>query len=154
MAVYEIRDAKGNYLNRVVADLDFVKDNFNYFEEVDSALDDNEYTAKAEARNWRNRELINTDLIASVADHPEHFAYLSYRTALRNWPSTVDFPNKKPTLDSLDARSWRDSELTLTDQASQTPDWANRDNILKYRTALRDWPSTEDFPDKKPTLST
>jgi hypothetical protein len=43
-------------------------------------------------------------------------------------------------------------ELSSTDQASQTPDWPNRDNILLYRTALRDWPSTSDFPDTKPTL--
>ena len=100
MAVYEIRDAKGNYVNRIVADLDFVKDNFDYFEEVDSALDDNEYTAKAEARNWRNRELINTDSIVSVVDHPQRAAYLTYRISLRDWPSTSDFPATKPTLGS------------------------------------------------------
>ena len=37
-------------------------------------------------------------------------------------------------------------------KAAQTPDWPNRDNILTYRTALRDWPSTSDFPDTRPTL--
>jgi len=47
---------------------------------------------------------------------------------------------------------WRDMELSSTDQASQTPDWPNRANILTYRTALRDWPSTAEFPDTKPTL--
>ena len=51
-----------------------------------------------------------------------------------------------------EARMWRDEELTETDKASQTPDWPNRDNILIYRAALRDWPSTADFPDTKPTL--
>ena len=51
-----------------------------------------------------------------------------------------------------EARQWRDQELNATDQASQTPDWPNRDNILIYRAALRDWPSTADFPDTKPTL--
>ena len=50
------------------------------------------------------------------------------------------------------ARMWRDQELIATDTASQTPDWPNRDNILTYRAALRDWPSTSDFPDTKPTL--
>ena len=50
------------------------------------------------------------------------------------------------------ARMWRDMELSLTDQASQTPDWPNRSAILTYRTALRDWPSTSDFPATKPTL--
>ena len=51
-----------------------------------------------------------------------------------------------------EARMWRDMELSSTDIASQTPDWPNRSNILAYRTALRDWPSTSDFPATKPTL--
>jgi len=51
-----------------------------------------------------------------------------------------------------EARMWRNMELSSTDQASQTPDWPNRDNILLYRTALRNWPSTSDFPATKPTL--
>ena len=50
------------------------------------------------------------------------------------------------------ARDWRDGELLATDKASQTPDWPNRDNILTYRTALRDWPATDDFPDTKPNI--
>ena len=50
------------------------------------------------------------------------------------------------------ARGWRNEELSSTDTASQTPDWPNRDNILLYRTALRNWPSTEDFPATKPVL--
>jgi len=49
-------------------------------------------------------------------------------------------------------RMWRDAELSSTDTAAQTPDWPNRANILTYRTALRDWPSTGDFPDTRPTL--
>ena len=53
-----------------------------------------------------------------------------------------------------EARMWRDMELSGTDTASQTPDWPNRDNILLYRTALRDWPATGDFPTTKPTLAT
>ena len=51
-----------------------------------------------------------------------------------------------------EARRWRDEELFATDIAAQTPDWPNRDNILTYRAALRDWPSTSDFPATKPTL--
>lgn len=50
------------------------------------------------------------------------------------------------------ARIWRDEELLATDTASQIPDWPNRDNILTYRTALRQWPSTSDFPDIPPEL--
>ena len=51
-----------------------------------------------------------------------------------------------------EGRTWRDAELDATDKAAQTPDWPNRDNILTYRTALRDWPSTEDFPATRPEL--
>jgi len=51
-----------------------------------------------------------------------------------------------------EARDLRDGELLATDKASQTPDWPNRDNILTYRTALRDWPATDDFPDTKPNI--
>ena len=50
------------------------------------------------------------------------------------------------------ARGWRDEELTSTDTASQTPDWPNRDNILTYRIALRQWPSTDSFPTTRPIL--
>ena len=57
----------------------------------------------------------------------------------------------EPTAEE-EARMWRNMELSSTDQASQTPDWPNRANILTYRTALRDWPSTSDFPATKPTL--
>jgi hypothetical protein len=62
-------------------------------------------------------------------------------------------PVKAPNLTAEEeARIWRNSELASTDQAAQVPDWPNRANILTYRTALRDWPSTSDFPATKPTL--
>lgn len=50
------------------------------------------------------------------------------------------------------AREWRNSELINTDMISQIPDWPNRDKYITYRTKLRDWPSTSDFPDTKPEL--
>ena len=53
---------------------------------------------------------------------------------------------------AAEARQWRDGQLSATDTASQTPDWPNRDNILLYRTALRNWPSTSAFPSTRPTL--
>ena len=53
---------------------------------------------------------------------------------------------------NAEAKLWRDGELAATDNISQTPDFPNRDKYLTYRQALRDWPSTSDFPDKKPTL--
>jgi hypothetical protein len=35
---------------------------------------------------------------ANLTDHPDHAATLAYRVALRDWPSTSDFPDTKPTL--------------------------------------------------------
>ena len=51
-----------------------------------------------------------------------------------------------------EARELRDRELVATDQAAQTPDWPNRDSILTYRAALRDWPATDNFPDTRPEV--
>ena len=54
----------------------------------------------ADARAWRDLELQATDRIPAITDHPQRAAYLTYRTALRDWPSTSDFPATKPTLGS------------------------------------------------------
>ena len=59
-------------------------------------------------------------------------------------------PDAEPT--TTLAIRWRNAELLATDTASQTPDWPNRDNILTYRTALRNWPSTSDFPATHPAI--
>jgi len=56
-----------------------------------------EETAQA-ARDWRDGELSVTDWISQTPDHPQRAAYITYRTALRNWPSTDDFPATKPEL--------------------------------------------------------
>ena len=50
------------------------------------------------AREWRDAELYGTDWIVPVTDHPQHVSYLAYREALRDWPSTVNFPETKPTI--------------------------------------------------------
>ena len=50
------------------------------------------------ARKWRDGELESTDWISQTPDHPERAAYMTYRVALRNWPSTSDFPATKPVL--------------------------------------------------------
>mgnify|MGYP003314524401 CR=1 FL=1 len=52
------------------------------------------------ARAWRDSELKESDWIIPLTDHPQHAAYVTYRKALRDWPSTADFPDKKPTLGS------------------------------------------------------
>ena len=94
---YIIKDADGNITNTINADAEFVEANFEHYEE------------------W-------------VA------------------PTPVE-----PTAEESE-RMWRDRELSSTDKTAQTPDWPNRDNILAYRTALRNWPSTEDFPATRPEL--
>ena len=94
---YNIKDADGNITNTINADAEFVEANFEHYEE------------------W-------------VAPTPA-----------------------EPTAEEA-GRRWRDIELSSSDIASQTPDWPNRDNILTYRTALRNWPSTSDFPDTRPEL--
>lgn len=53
---------------------------------------------RAEARRWRDQELQATDWIVPVTDHPQHAAYMAYRQALRDWPSTADFPDTRPEL--------------------------------------------------------
>ena len=56
---------------------------------------------EADARAWRDSELQATDGIPAITDHPQREAYLTYRTALRDWPSTSEFPSgTKPTLGS------------------------------------------------------
>ena len=55
----------------------------------------------ADARAWRDSQLQATDNIPAITDHPQRAAYLTYRTALRDWPSTADFPSgTKPVLGS------------------------------------------------------
>ena len=64
-------------------------------------------------------------------------------------------PPSADEMAAISARQWRDNELQNTDQASQTPDFPNRDNILLYRAALRSWPADADnFPDTRPVLAT
>lgn len=53
-----------------------------------------------------------------------------------------------PTL----ARAWRDRQLEGTDSQVMIPDYPNRDNIILYRVALRDWPASDDFPTTRPQL--
>jgi hypothetical protein len=53
---------------------------------------------EAQARDWRDNELQSTDYIVPLTDHPNHAATIIYRQKLRDWPSTEDFPNIKPTI--------------------------------------------------------
>lgn len=52
---------------------------------------------EAEARQWRDRELEKTDFIVPLSDYPNRDAWLTYRQELRDWTTTSDFPDTKPT---------------------------------------------------------
>jgi len=94
---YIIKDADGNIINFINADAEFVEANFDYYEEwVAPTLP--EPTAEEEGRQWRDSELSATDYIVPLTDHPQHAAYMTYREALRDWPSTESFPDTRPEL--------------------------------------------------------
>ena len=54
------------------------------------------------ARAWRDKQLSGTDKFVPVTDHPDHAKIMDLRVRLRNWPSTDDFPDTKPTIDFPD----------------------------------------------------
>ena len=94
---YIIKDADGNILNTINADAEFVEANFEHYElYVAPTLP--EPTAEEEGRMWRDGELSATDYIVPLSDHPQRDAYITYREALRQWPSTEDFPATRPEL--------------------------------------------------------
>ena len=96
---YIIKDADGNVTNYIKASAEFVEANFEHHE-LHVEPTPPEPTAEEEARQWRDGELSSTDYIVPLTDHPQHAAYMTYRVALRDWPSTADFPDTKPTLGS------------------------------------------------------
>ena len=72
------------YDNGMVIEKHFVKNT----EEVN--IEDN-------ARAWRDGEIAGTDYIVPLTDFPDYDSWITYRQQLRDWPSTDDFPNTKPT---------------------------------------------------------
>ena len=49
-----------------------------------------------------------------------------------------------------EARQWRDNELQSTDYIVPLTDHPSHTAFMSYREELRDWPSTDAFPDTKP----
>tara|TARA_E500000331_G_C17150954_1_gene667260 strand:+ start:767 stop:1069 length:303 start_codon:yes stop_codon:yes gene_type:complete len=97
MAIYEIKNDSGEVINTVNADEEFVKANFtNYSKKV---FEEKKYTDKeALGRGWRNGQLTLSDIDPEhLPDHPKHDAWKAWRTALRDWPTTSEFPDTKPT---------------------------------------------------------
>ena len=94
---YNILDADGNITNTITADAEFVGVNFEHYEEW-VAPTPVEPTAEETARQWRDMELMHTDYIVSLSDHPQRDAHIAYRESLRQWPSTDSFPATKPEI--------------------------------------------------------
>ena len=52
----------------------------------------------------------------------------------------------------LEARQWRNGELSSSDFIVPLSDHPQRADYILYRESLRSWPSTDSFPDTRPTL--
>lgn len=63
----------------------------------------------------------------------------------------VDPTPVEPTAEE-EARQWRDMELSFTDWIIPLSDHPQREAYITYRESLRQWPSTESFPETKPEL--
>lgn len=63
----------------------------------------------------------------------------------------VDPTPVEPTAEEA-ARQWRDMELAFTDWIIPLIDHPQREAHITYRESLRQWPSTESFPETKPEL--
>jgi len=109
MSVIKITDLDGNYVNQINADLSEAKDVYpnHKYEEINApALTMADMLSpEGNAKMWRDEELQGSDWVVSTTDHPQHAAYITYRAALRDWPSVDsegeyinDFPATKPTL--------------------------------------------------------
>tara|TARA_R110000765_G_scaffold2994_2_gene9424 strand:- start:6484 stop:6807 length:324 start_codon:yes stop_codon:yes gene_type:complete len=102
MPTYKVLNDADEVINTIVADAEFMAANFSKYEEVvapartDEEIEDG---IKQKAREWRDKELKDTDFIVPLSDHPQRAAYMSYRVELRDWPADTDnFPETKPEL--------------------------------------------------------
>ena len=103
MTVYQVTDSDGN-VTRIEADEEFVKAQYASYELELPPVKSAETIASEKAqteKEWRDQELVNTDWIVPITDHPQHTAYKTYRQELRDWPDDSDnFPGTRPTLGS------------------------------------------------------
>ena len=96
------------------------------------------------------------DIIIADAEFAENYKYdlvLLEDDLIKIGYDYIDgaFSYTEPPITEEEAKEWRDSELQTTDRIAQTPDYPNRDAWITYREQLRDWPSTTNFPNTKPT---
>ena len=100
MTVWVIKDSDGNITNEgIKGSEEFIQANFEHYEiKVTAVSDLAEPSVEIKARVWRDMELSSTDFIVPLSDHPSRTATMTYRAALRAWPSTSDFPGTQPKL--------------------------------------------------------
>jgi len=102
MPTYSV--TKNDSTNTIEASEEFViSQSFDSYELINQTIletSTEEEKAIIAARQWRNLELKESDWIIPVSDHPQRAAYITYRAALRAWPSTSDFPDTRPELGS------------------------------------------------------
>ena len=104
--LWRILDADGNTTNECIkAEEAWVKENFEHYEEFtieewtgDLLQPPPKDEDPESMRMWRDSELLRTDALITLPDHPDKDKFADYRQALRDWPSTSDFPNTKPTM--------------------------------------------------------
>ena len=97
-----IKIVKDGVENEIIGDLDWAKSAYpdHTCEVVEQSFSEEKAKKLAEqqAREWRDSELVRTDSLFGLTDHPDHSKIVDYRKALRDWPSTEDFPDTRPTL--------------------------------------------------------
>lgn len=99
MKNWDIKDKDGNIINVIKGEEDWVKSNFDFYEKhIPDEFPEVVLTAEQQARMWRDKELNKSDTLYLLDDYPDKDKLKTYRQALRDWPSTTDFPDKKPTL--------------------------------------------------------
>jgi len=85
-------------------------------------------------------------------DNPNHGDLLRY---VYDNGTTLEKTHHDPTPTTeeieAEAREWRDGELQSTDYIVPLTDHPDHAATITYRQELRDWPSTDAFPDTKPT---
>lgn len=99
----KIKVTKDGASNVIVGSLEFAKEAYpdsTYEEILPAQLSEQaiKETNEEEAREWRNSELARTDTLSLLTDHPDYSKMAGYRKALRDWPSTSDFPDTKPSM--------------------------------------------------------
>lgn len=97
MARFNVTDSDGN-TNFIEAEESYVIANYESYTKVSQPALEVVPESPISARTWRDQELKDTDWIVSITDHSQRDDYLAYRTKLRDWPTTSDFPDTKPTL--------------------------------------------------------